>query len=110
MDLATISHRRQRQFVKLFVYSFSGVCAATAGIIITADIQGADASNAGLWLELDAILAVVLGGTSLNGGRFSLPAILISVLTIQAMTTTIIISGIDPQYNLSAFFFPEMAG
>lgn len=86
--------------IKFAVYCFSGVCAAIAGLIITADIQGADANNAGLWLELDAILAVVLGGAALTGGRFSLPLTLIGVLIIQAMTTTIIMSGIAPKYNL----------
>ncbi len=39
---------------------------------MAADIRGADANNAGLWLELDAILAVVIGGASLMGGRFNL--------------------------------------
>ena len=48
----------------------SGVMASIAGIIVAADIKGADANNAGLWLEMDAILAVVSGGTSLMGGRF----------------------------------------
>jgi simple sugar transport system permease protein len=41
-------------------------------VIVAADIRGADANNAGLWLELDAILAVVIGGGSLMGGRFNL--------------------------------------
>lgn len=86
--------------IKWSVYVMSGLCAAVAGMIITADIHGADANNAGLWLELDAILAVVLGGASLAGGRFSLPLTLIGVLIIQAMTTTIIMSGIDPKFNL----------
>lgn len=86
--------------IKFAVYCFSGICAAIAGMIITADIQGADANNAGLWLELDAILAVVLGGASLAGGRFSLPLTLIGVLIIQAMSTTIIMSGMDPKFNL----------
>ena len=54
------------------VYVWCSLCAALAGIIAAADIMGADANNAGLWLELDAILAVVIGGTSLFGGRFSL--------------------------------------
>jgi galactofuranose transport system permease protein len=86
--------------IKFAAYCFSGICAAAAGMIITADIQGADANNAGLWLELDAILAVVLGGAALTGGRFSLPLTLVGVLIIQAMTTTIIMSGIAPKYNL----------
>ncbi len=86
--------------IKFSAYCFSGLCAAIAGMIVSADIQGADANNAGLWLELDAILAVVLGGASLSGGRFSIPLTLIGVLIIQAMTTTIIMSGVDPRFNL----------
>ncbi len=86
--------------VKLSVYCISGLCAALAGMIITADIQGADANNAGLWLELDAILAVVIGGSALTGGRFSLLLSVIGVLIIQALGTTILVSGIAPQYNL----------
>ena len=61
--------------VTIAVYMWCGLCAAIAGLIVTADIRGADANNAGLWLELDAILAVVIGGTSLFGGRFSLGAL-----------------------------------
>ena len=38
------------------VYVWSGLCAAVAGLVVTGDIRGADANNAGLWLELDAIL------------------------------------------------------
>ncbi len=86
--------------VKLMVYCIAGFCSALAGMIITADIQGADANNAGLWLELDAILAVVIGGASLMGGRFSLLLSVIGVLIIQALSTTIIMSGIAPKYNL----------
>ncbi|NEX44808.1 ABC transporter permease [Pseudotabrizicola algicola] len=84
----------------LLVYSFAGVCAAIAGLIVAGDIRGADANNAGLWLELDAILAVVLGGTSLLGGRFSIPMSVVGALIIQAMNTGILISGFSPQFNL----------
>ena len=62
--------------------------------------MGADANNAGLWLELDAILAVVIGGTSLFGGRFSLVLAVIGALIIQAMTTGILLSGYPPEINL----------
>jgi simple sugar transport system permease protein len=86
--------------VKLLVYSVAGLCSALAGMIITADIQGADANNAGLWLELDAILAVVIGGASLGGGRFSLLLSVIGALIIQALSTTIIMSGVPASYNL----------
>ncbi|AZL58533.1 ABC transporter permease [Tabrizicola piscis] len=84
----------------LLVYTFAGFCAATAGLIVAGDIRGADANNAGLWLELDAILAVVIGGTSLLGGRFSIPMAVVGAMIIQAMNTGILISGFSPQFNL----------
>ncbi|MDZ5699619.1 ABC transporter permease [Chelativorans sp. M5D2P16] len=82
------------------VYMTSGLCAALAGVIAAADIKGADANNAGLWLELDAILAVVIGGTSLLGGRFSIIASLIGAMIIQTVNTGILLSGFPPEFNL----------
>lgn len=81
-------------------YMLSGLCAALAGIIAAADIRGADANNAGLWLELDAILAVVVGGTSLLGGRFSIAASLLGAMIIQSINTGILLSGFPPEFNL----------
>ncbi|HTF86120.1 MAG TPA: ABC transporter permease [Cellvibrio sp.] len=86
--------------IKLSVYCLAGLCAALAGMIAAADIKGSDANNAGLWLELDAILAVVIGGASLMGGRFSLLLSIIGALIIQTLTVTIIMSGIPPKFNL----------
>ncbi|KEO53807.1 MAG: ABC transporter permease [Rhodospirillales bacterium] len=86
--------------IKLLAYAISGLCAAFAGIIIAADIRGADANNAGLWLELDAILAVVIGGASLMGGRFFIGMTVIGVLIIQSLTTGILLSGLPSQYTL----------
>lgn len=86
--------------ITVAAYLWSGVAAALAGVIIAADILGADANNAGLWLELDAILAVVIGGTSLLGGRFSLVLSIVGALIIQAMNTGILLSGVKPEFNL----------
>jgi galactofuranose transport system permease protein len=86
--------------IKLLVYVISGLCAAIAGLIITADIKGADANNAGLWLELDAVLAVVIGGTLLSGGRFYLGLSVIGALIIQSIQTGIFVSGLPPTFNL----------
>ncbi|QUG75568.1 ABC transporter permease [Erwinia sp. E602] len=85
--------------VVMSTYLLSGLCAAVAGLIVAADIRGADANNAGLWLELDAILAVVIGGASLMGGRFNLFLSLIGALIIQAMNTGILLSGFPPELN-----------
>lgn len=86
--------------IKLFTYAIAGLCAALAGMISTADIQGSDANNAGLWLELDAILAVVIGGAALAGGRFSLLLSVVGALIIQTLATTIIVSGLPAKFNL----------
>jgi ribose/xylose/arabinose/galactoside ABC-type transport system permease subunit len=74
--------------VKLLVYTFSGFCAGLAGLVACSNIRSADANNIGLYLELDAILAVVIGGTSLRGGRFYLAGAVIGGLFIQTLTTT----------------------
>lgn len=86
--------------VILLVYGFCGFCAGIAGVLAAADIRGADANNAGLWLELDAILAVVIGGTSLLGGRFSIALSVVGAMIIQAMNTGILVSGFAPEFNL----------
>jgi simple sugar transport system permease protein len=96
---ASLAGIRSRMLLFL-VYGLSGLCAAVAGIIVAGDIRGADANNAGLWLELDAILAVVIGGTSLLGGRFSVPLAVVGALIIQAMNTGILVSGFPPEFNL----------
>ncbi|MCK0197705.1 ABC transporter permease [Ancylobacter sp. 6x-1] len=88
------------RLITLAVYMWSGLCAAIAGVVAAADILGADANNAGLWLELDAILAVVIGGTSLFGGRFSVVLAVVGALIIQAMNTGILLSGFPPEMNL----------
>ena len=86
--------------VKLAVYVFSGVCAGLAGIIAAADIQEADPFNTGQYMELDAILAVVIGGTALTGGRFSLPGTVLGALVIQTLTTTILTLGVKAEWTL----------
>jgi galactofuranose transport system permease protein len=84
----------------LMVYMFSGLCAGIGGLILSSNVASADGNNAGLWYELDAILAVVIGGTSLNGGRFYLMGTVIGALIIQSLTTTIYSIGIAPEINL----------
>ncbi len=88
------------QNILLMVYVFSGLCAGIGGLILSSNVASADGNNAGLWYELDAILAVVIGGTSLNGGRFSLRGTVIGALIIQSLTTTIYSIGIAPEVNL----------
>jgi len=88
------------RIVLAIAYAWCGLTASVAGVIAAANIKGADANNAGLWLELDAILAVVIGGTSLFGGRFRLFLSFIGAIIIQAMNTGILLSGFKPEFNL----------
>lgn len=84
----------------IFVYVFCSACAGMAGLLITSNIKSADANNAGLLLELDAILAVTLGGTSLGGGKFSLAGSMLGALIIQTLTYTIYSLGVPPEVNM----------
>jgi simple sugar transport system permease protein len=86
--------------VKVLVYGFSGACAGMAGLIETADIKAADINNMGLYFELDAILAVVIGGTSFTGGRARIMGSILGALIMQTLTTTILLRGVDPAYTL----------
>ena len=82
------------------VYVFCSACAGVAGLMIASNIKSADANNAGLLLELDAILAVTLGGTQLSGGQFSLAGSLVGALIIQTLTYTIYSLGVPPEVNM----------
>jgi simple sugar transport system permease protein len=86
--------------IKLWVYAFSGLCAGIAGLIVSSNVKSADGNNAGLLFELDAILAVVLGGNSLAGGRFTLVGAVLGALVIQTLTTTIYAAGVPPEITL----------
>jgi simple sugar transport system permease protein len=84
----------------LAVYAFCGFTAGIAGLMISSNVKSADGNNAGQLLELDAILAVTLGGTSLLGGRFSLRGSVLGALIIQTLTTSIYSLGVPPEINL----------
>jgi ribose/xylose/arabinose/galactoside ABC-type transport system permease subunit len=80
--------------IKLFVYTFCGFCAAIAGLILSSYVHSADGNNNGLNYELDAILAVVIGGTMMTGGRFSLFASVLGALVIWTFTITMYTFGV----------------
>ncbi|MBT2521058.1 ABC transporter permease [Arthrobacter sp. ISL-28] len=82
------------------VYIFSAFCAAIAGLMISSNVTAADANNAGLYIEMDAILAVVIGGTSLAGGRYTLVGTVVGAFIIQTLTTTVYTLGIPPEVTL----------
>ena len=80
--------------IKLFVYTFCGFCAAIAGLILSSYVHSADGNNNGLNYELDAILAVVIGGTMMTGGRFSLLSSILGALVIWTFTITMYTFGV----------------
>jgi simple sugar transport system permease protein len=84
------------RFAKTLAYIYSGLCAGIAGLIATSNIKAADSSRVGEMLELDAIFAVVVGGTALTGGRFTLIGSIIGALLIQTLTTTMYNFGVAP--------------
>jgi len=82
-----------------WVYTFSGFCAGVSGLVVASTVMSADGNNAGNLYELDAILAVVLGGTSLNGGKFYLLGSMVGALIIQTLTTTIYAFNVAPEIS-----------
>ena len=86
--------------ISFWGYAFCGVCAGAAGLIVSSTVKSADGNNAGQLMELDAILAVTLGGTALTGGRFSLAGSVIGALIIQTLTYAIYSLGVPPEVNL----------
>jgi simple sugar transport system permease protein len=90
---------RQR-LITVGMYVLCGLCAGLAGLLVSSNVKSADGNNAGLLMELDAILAVTLGGTALTGGRFSLAGSVVGALIIQTLTSTIYSIGVPPEVNL----------
>jgi galactofuranose transport system permease protein len=88
------------RLITVCVYAFCGLCAGVAGLLISSNVKSADGNNAGQLMELDAILAVTLGGTALTGGRFSLAGSVIGALIIQTLTYAIYSMGVPPEVNL----------
>lgn len=77
------------------VYAISGVMAGIAGIFATASVMTVDISRTGDQLEMDAILAVVIGGTSLAGGKFNITGATIGALLIATLDKTVVFLGVS---------------
>lgn len=87
--------------VKIKVFAISGALAALAGIILTARLESAQ-PTAGLAYELDAIAAVVLGGTSLMGGRGRITGTLIGALIIGVLNNALNIMDVSSYFQMIA--------
>lgn len=88
--------------VKMIAYMFCGFCGAIAGLILSSYVHSADGNNNGLYYELDAILAVVMGGTLMTGGRFNLLASAIGAVVIWTFTVTVYHLGVPANALLAA--------
>ena len=82
------------RMVKMLAYGFCGLCAGMAGLIATSNVKAADSVRVGEFMELDAIFAVVVGGTALTGGRFTLTGSLVGAILLQTLTITMIGLGL----------------
>jgi len=81
--------------IKIWVYALGGALAAVAGLIVTARLDAAD-PKAGLGYELDSIAAVVIGGTSLSGGRGSILGTVLGCLIIGVLNNGLFLLNVSP--------------
>ena len=85
--------------VTVLVYAIMGLLSGLAALLLTARLNGAD-PNAGQLFELDAIAAVVIGGTSLKGGQGSIMGTFIGALTIAALNNGMDLLGVPSFYQM----------
>jgi ribose/xylose/arabinose/galactoside ABC-type transport system permease subunit len=85
--------------VRLLAYAVTGLLSGVAGLWYVSNIKKVDAAHAGEFLELDAILAVVIGGTRLTGGRFYLLGSVVGAVVIPTLNQTILMMGKPSEYN-----------
>ncbi len=81
--------------VKLLVYTIGGALSGVAGLLVTARLDSAT-PNAGLGYELDSIAAVVIGGTSLNGGRGTIMGTVLGCLIIGVLNNGLVLLEVSP--------------
>jgi len=81
--------------IKLLVYTLGGALAGVAGLLVTARLDSAT-PNAGIGYELDSIAAVVIGGTSLSGGRGSVPGTVLGCLIIGILNNGLVLLAVSP--------------
>jgi ribose transport system permease protein len=81
--------------VKLIVYSIAGALAAVGGIMVTSRLDSAQ-PNAGTGYELDAIAAVVIGGTSLSGGKGSIGGTVMGAVIIGVLNNGLVLLNVSP--------------
>jgi ribose transport system permease protein len=86
--------------VLLFVYAMSGLCAALGGIMSAARTLSANGAQLGFGYELDAIAAVILGGTSFVGGIGTIMGTLVGALIIAVLSNGLILMNVSEIWQL----------
>jgi|LSQX01.2.fsa_nt_gb simple sugar transport system permease protein len=82
--------------VKFMAFVICGLLAGVAGLVGSSGVGSVNSGELGMSIEMDAILAVALGGNSLSGGKFSIAGSVIGAYTIQAITTTLYAMNVRP--------------
>ena len=89
------------QMVIFVVFAITGLLSGISGLIYSSRIMSNDSNNAGLNFEMDAILAVVIGGTSMTGGKFSLLGTVIGSIIIRTIVTLVYYFGIASEATMA---------
>lgn len=84
--------------IKIAVYTLAGALAGVAGLILTSRLDSAQ-PNAGFGYELDSIAAVVIGGTSLSGGRGTVMGTVLGCLIIGVLNTGLVLLNVPPAWQ-----------
>lgn len=85
----------------MIVFMLTGFLSGIAGLIYSSRISSCDSNNAGLNYEMDAILAVVIGGTNMSGGKFSLAGTIVGSLIIRTIITFVYYFGVAAESTMA---------
>ena len=89
------------KIVILIVFALTGFLSGISGLIYSSRIMSNDSNNAGLNYETDAILSVVIGGTSMTGGKFSLSGTIVGSIIIRTIVTFVYYFGVSPESTMA---------
>lgn len=85
--------------VKMFVYMFSGFCAAIVGLVISSELMASHPAT-GESFELNAIAAAVLGGTSMSGGRGTIGGTIVGAFVIGILSDGLVMMGVSSFWQM----------
>ena len=83
------------------VFALTGFLSGISGLIYSSRIMSNDSNNAGINYETDAILSVVIGGTSMSGGKFSLSGTIVGSIIIRTIITFVYYFGVSPDSTMA---------